>query len=160
MKTAICPGSYDPITFGHINILLRAAKIFDRVVVLVLQNYQKPHVFSTDDRKRIIESVLHGISGTENIIVDTYEGLFAEYAKHMNADAIIKGVRSGSDYDYERTIAAVNTSLSAPETLFMPAAPELSHVSPSTALHLYKMGADVSSYLPDEAIKALKNIGY
>jgi pantetheine-phosphate adenylyltransferase len=157
MKIAVCPGSYDPITLGHINIIGRAAKIFDRVVVLVMQNFQKAGVFPVEERARIAKAALSGI---ENVTVDTCGGLFADYAKRIGAAAVIKGVRSGGDFEYERTIAAVNSSLSAPETLFIPSAPELFHVSTSTALHLYKMGADVSAYLQEESVKALKAIKY
>jgi len=157
MKIAVCPGSYDPITLGHIDIIARAAKIFDRVIVVVMQNYQKKSVFPPEKRMRIASAAL---SGLENVSVDSYGGLFAEYAKKTGASAVVKGVRSGSDFDYEKTIAAVNSSLCAPDTLFLPSDPRLSHISTSTALHLYKMGADVSAYLPPESISALKEINY
>jgi pantetheine-phosphate adenylyltransferase len=157
MRIAVCPGSYDPITLGHVNIISRAAKVFDRVVVLVMQNHQKPCVFPLGERARIARVAL---SGLDNVAVDESGGLFADYAKRIGAAAVVKGVRTGGDFDYERTIAAVNASLGAPETVLIPCAPEYFHVSTSTALHLYKMGADVSAYLPEESIKALKAINY
>ena len=159
MKTAICPGSYDPITFGHMDIIKRAARIFDRVIVLITQNYLKTDVFPLEERKKIAEAALSGL-GMDNIVVDTYGGLFADYAKQVKDAVIVKGVRSVLDFEYERTIASVNLSQAAPETLFLPSAPGLAHISAGTALHLYKISADVSAYLPEESIKALKLINY
>ncbi len=152
MKIAVCPGSYDPITLGHIDIIQRTAGIFDRVIVLILQNEQKSPVFSLSERADIAKKAFSDIP---NAIVETYSGLGSDFALEVGACAIIKGVRSAIDYEYERIMATVNTTLNAPETLLLPSNPNFSHVSTSTALHLYKLGADVTSFLPKASIEAL-----
>lgn len=151
-RIAVCPGSFDPVTLGHIDIFLRTADIFDSVVVLVMQNAKKKSVFSPEERCRIIETA---IGADPRIKVVTSSGICAEVARELGACAIVKGVRSPADFDYETDIAIINRGLNAPETLFLPANPIYRHVSTSTALHLYSLGADVTKYLPPAAIEAL-----
>lgn len=153
-RIAVCPGSFDPVTLGHIDVFLRAAEMFDSVVVLVMQNAKKRSVFSPEERCRIIEKAL---GETKNVRVTYSDGICAEVARELGAAAIVKGVRSPSDFDYETDIAMINRGLGAPETVFLPANPAYRHVSTSTALHLFSLGADVSAYLPPAAIDALNS---
>ncbi|MBR6772555.1 MAG: pantetheine-phosphate adenylyltransferase [Clostridia bacterium] len=153
-RIAVCPGSFDPVTLGHIDIFLRTAEIFDSVVVLVMQNAKKKSVFTPEERCRIIKSA---IGNDRRISVTAGSGICADFARELGACAIVKGVRSPSDFDYETDIAIINRGLNAPETLFLPANPIYRHVSTSTALHLFSLGADVSAYLPPAAIEALNS---
>ena len=156
-RIAVCPGSFDPVTLGHIDIFLRAADIFDSVVVLVMQNAKKKSVFSPEERCRIIESA---VGSDPRIKAVASDGICAEVARELGACAIVKGVRSPSDFDYETDIAVINRGLNAPETLFLPADPLCRHISTSTALHLYSLGADVTGYLPPAAIEALRSSSF
>lgn len=156
-RIAVCPGSFDPVTLGHIDIFLRTADIFDSVVVLVMQNAKKKSVFSPEERCRIIENA---IGENPKIKVISSDGICADVARELGACAIVKGVRSPADFDYETDIAIINRGLGAPETLFLPANPIYRHVSTSTALHLYSLGTDVSAYLPTSAIEALKSSSF
>lgn len=155
MKIAVCPGSFDPVTLGHIDIFRRTCALFDRVIVLVLQNYKKTPLFSLDKRREIINNSIIGLS---NIEVACYEGLCADYCRKLGNAVIVKGLRNASDLAYEQEIAEVNMQLAGIETLFLPCRPEFERVSTSTALHLFDMGADVSAYLPTAAIRALREI--
>jgi len=151
-RIAVCPGSFDPVTLGHLDVFLRAAECFDTVVVLVMQNASKKAVFSPEERCRIIRQSL---PRDVNVRVVTSEGICANVARELGACAIVKGIRSQADYDYEADMAVINRGLSAPETVFLPAKPGLRHVSTSVGLHLFSPGADVSSSFPPEAVTAL-----
>lgn len=154
-RIAVCPGSFDPVTLGHLNIFRRTADIFDRVIVLVMQNAQKRALFTPEQRRDIILASLNGAPG---ISVVCSSGICADAARELGACAIVKGVRSSADFDYETDIAAVNRGLGAPETVFIPSNPIYRHVSTSTALHLYRLGTDVTSYFPSAAIDALNRL--
>ena len=154
MKTAICPGSFDPVTTGHIDIFRRAAAMFDRVIVLVVQNAAKAPRFSLEERCRLIRASLGDV---KNIEVDSFDGMTTDYTKSHNIDAIVKGVRNTGDFEYETSIAAVLRSFDGPETVFLPCRPEFAHISTSTALHLFSLGQDVSAYLPAPVIDALNH---
>ena len=153
MKTAICPGSFDPITTGHIDIFRRAATMFDRVIVLVVQNAAKAPRFSLEERCELIRASLGDVA---NVTVDCFDGMTTDYTKAHNIDAIVKGVRNTADFEYETAIAAVLRSFGGPETVLLPCRPEFSHISTSTAMHLYTLGQDVSAYLPAPVITALE----
>lgn len=152
MKTAICPGSFDPVTTGHIDVFRRAATMFDRVIVLVVQNAAKAPRFSLEERCELIRASLGDI---KNVEVDSFDGMTTDYTKAHKIDAIVKGVRNTGDFEYETAIAAVLRSFDGPETVFLPCRPEYTHISTSTALHLYSLGQDVSAYLPQPVIDAL-----
>ena len=153
MKTAICPGSFDPITTGHIDIFRRAASMFDRVTVLVVQNAAKTPRFSLEERCALIRASLADVA---NVTVDSFDGMTTDYTKAHNIDAIVKGVRNTADFEYETAIAAVLRSFGGPETVLLPCRPEFAHISTSTAMHLYTLGQDVSAYLPAPVIAALE----
>ena len=151
-RVAVCPGSFDPVTLGHLDVFLRAAECFDTVVVLVMQNASKKAVFSPEERCRLIRESL---PANTNIRVVTSGGICADAARELGACAIVKGIRSQADFDYEADMAVINRGLSAPETVFLPAKPGLRHVSTSVGLHLFSLGADVSGYFPPAVAEAL-----
>ena len=146
MRKAVCPGSFDPITNGHVDIIKRAAELFDEVTVLVVTNPDKHCVFSTEERCRLIEKAVEGIDG---IKVDSFSGLLADYVKQNGINAIVKGIRSSSDFEYEFQMALANRSL-APEaeTVFITADPQNMYVSSSLIRQIACFGGDVSDFVP------------
>lgn len=157
MKIAICPGSFDPVTLGHIDIIERAAELFDKVIVLVTGNSMKSPMFSLDERMELIKrSVLK-----ENIEVDTYNGLLVNYAKEKNAVAIVKGLRAVSDFDYEFQQALTNKSLLPDiETVFLTAKGKNMFLSSSMVKEVCRLDGDISRFVPqqilDDVIKRCK----
>ena len=152
MKVAICPGSFDPVTFGHIEIIQRTAKLFDKVIVLVMTNYRKKnlYIFTADERAEMIRKCIKSIDGLENVEVDIYEGLLAEYAKKTNAAAIVKGLRAVSDFEDEFQQALTNQKLySGFETLFMTASAENMFLSSSIVRQVATLGGDITDFIPD-----------
>ena len=146
MKKAVCPGSFSPVTNGHIDIIMRAAKLFDEVTVLVVTNPDKRCAFTADERCAMIEKALKGVPGVR---VDKWDGLLADYVKQNGINAIVKGIRSSSDFDYEFQMALDNKSL-APEveTVFMTADPQNMYVSSSLIRQIASFGGDVSDFVP------------
>ena len=146
MKKAVCPGSFDPITNGHIDIIKRAAELFDEVTVLVVTNPDKECVFSPEERCELIEKAVEGIEGVK---VDSFSGLLADYVKQNGISAIVKGIRSSSDFEYEFQMALANRSL-APnaETVFITADPQNMYVSSSLIRQIAGFGGDVSDFVP------------
>lgn len=158
MRKAICPGSFDPITNGHIDIIKRAAELFDEVTVLVVSNPDKRCVFSPEERCDLIEKAVEGIDGVK---VGSFSGLLADYVKQNKVSAIVKGIRSSSDFEYEFQMALANRSL-APEaeTVFITADPQNMYVSSSLIRQIAAFGGDVSDFVPkcivEEIEKRLK----
>lgn len=151
-RTAICPGSFDPITVGHIDIITRAATMFDKVIVVVMKNPSKEHnsSFTPEERKALIAKALDGI---ENIEVDVYAGLLADYAKKRNACAIIKGLRAMSDFEYEFQMALTNKKLNPGiETLFLTTKAENMYLSSSMVKQVASLGGDISSFVPPQIL--------
>ena len=146
MKKAVCPGSFDPITNGHIDIIKRAAELFDEVTVLVVTNPDKKCVFSPEERCLLIEKAVEGIEG---IKVDSFSGLLADYVKKNGISAIVKGIRSSSDFEYEFQMALANRSLAPDaETVFITADPQNMYVSSSLIRQIAGFGGDVSDFVP------------
>ncbi len=154
MKKAVCPGSFCPVTNGHIDLIMRAAKLFDEVTVLVVTNPDKKCAFTAEERCEMIKKSL---SGTSGIKVDKWDGLLAEYVKENEIDAIVKGIRSSSDFDYEFQMALANKSL-APEveTVFMSADTQNMYVSSSLIRQIASFGGDVSAFVPEEIISDIE----
>lgn len=149
-KIAICPGSFDPITKGHLDIIKRSAKLFDKVIVVVMSNYRKAgtSLFSVEERVSLVKRCTQDI---DNIEVDSYMGLLAEYAKKRGANVIIKGLRAVSDFEDEFQQALANKSLNSEvETVFMAASAENMFLSSSVVKQICQLGGDVTPFLPPE----------
>ena len=146
MKIAIYPGSFDPITIGHLDIIKRAAFMFDKLIIVVMKNVNKTGSFSYDERRDLI---LKCVSDIENVEVDVYDGLLADYAKNVNACAIIKGLRAMSDFEYEFQMALTNKKLNPDiETLFLTTSAENMYLSSSMVKQIASMGGDISDFVP------------
>jgi pantetheine-phosphate adenylyltransferase len=152
MKRAVCPGSFDPITYGHLDIIERASAHFDQVVVAVLENRTKASLFTVAER---IEMIRETTSKFPNVIVDSWSGLLVDYCKTNSVQAIVKGLRAVTDFDYELQMAQVNLQ-SGIETMFMATAPAHSFLSSSLVKELAHYGGDVSSMVPKNVNAALK----
>ena len=152
---AVYPGSFDPITTGHIDIIKRAAKLCDELTVLVMKNSKKSTMFSIDERVVLTKMAIGDI---KNISVRRYDGLTIEFAESHGINAIIRGVRNSSDYDSESNIAAINSKLAGNiETILLFAKPELAHVSSRAVKELALYNADLTEYIPDEIREEIIN---
>ena len=145
MKTILYPGSFDPVTDGHVDIAERAAKIFDRVIVVVGNNSAKKYMFSTELRVAYLHKVFSEIP---NIEVVCFNGLLVDAVKKFGADAILRGVRSASDFDYELQMARTNRRLDFCETFLLPSDPALSFISSSMVRELIRHGRDILDFVP------------
>ena len=152
MKTAIYPGSFDPITKGHLNIIERAAKIFDVVVVCVMVNSAKKNpLFSLEERLQLIDKV---IGDLPNVRVETFSGLIAEYAKRHEPAVIVKGLRAVSDFESEFQMALINRKINPNlDTFFLTASEKYTYLSSSVVKELARYGADLSGLLPEQIIE-------
>ncbi|MEE0914466.1 MAG: pantetheine-phosphate adenylyltransferase [Ruminococcus sp.] len=146
-KTVICPGSFDPVTYGHLDVIRRASKMFDHVIVAVLVNSSKSPCFSIDERMEFLREVTQDI---ENVEVASFEGLLAEYCKERNVDAIVKGLRAVSDFEYEFQMAITNKKLNPQlETIFLTADADSMYLSSSMVREVASMGGDISNFVPE-----------
>ena len=153
MKVLI-PGSFDPPTNGHIEVIRRASKVFDEVFVGVVVNPQKNPMFEVGEREKMLAEIFDGI---KNIKVESFEGLLVDFAKEMKINAIVKGLRAMTDFDYEFQMAQMNFNLADFETIFIPASPEYGYVSSSMVKEIYSYGGDVSALVPSVVIERLNN---
>jgi pantetheine-phosphate adenylyltransferase len=153
MKRAVCPGSFDPITYGHLDIIERASKQFDQVIVAVFANRKKEGLFSVDER---LELIAANVARFKNVTVDSGSGLLVDYCKAKDVDAIVKGLRAVTDFDYELQMAQVHTQASGVETMFMATSPTHSFLSSSIVKELAYYGGDVSSMVPANVNAALQ----
>ena len=142
----MCPGSFDPVTKGHLDIVRRAAALFDEVVVAVGVNVSKSRLFSADDRLAMIQQ---GVQELGNVRVEGFTGLITAYCRQAGAGAIVKGLRSGADFDYELQMAQMNAHLTGVETVFVVADPQYGFVSSSLVKEVASYGGDVSDLVPD-----------
>jgi pantetheine-phosphate adenylyltransferase len=152
-RIAVCPGSFDPITFGHLDIITRAAKVFDELYVVVLNNSSKQPLFSVDERIELINMVTKNIP---NAKVDSFQGLLVDYAESVNANAIIRGLRAVSDFEYEMQITSMNRVLSDKiETFFIMTNNQYSFLSSSIVKEVAKYDGKISELVPPEVEEAL-----
>lgn len=175
MTIAVCPGSYDPVTEGHLDVIQRCAHLFDEVHILVAVNAAKTPLFSEEERVKIIEEAIKKINlldksnnlSKENIsssqtvgklVVSSTNGLVTDYCKRVGATVIVKGLRQNGDYEAELGMALVNRRLANIETLFLPADPILEHVSSSVVKDVARHGGDVTGMVPDNVIPLLQKL--
>jgi len=152
VHSAICPGSFDPITYGHLDIIERASALYDEVVVAVLVNQTKSSLFTVDERMSMIKEVTSQFS---NVRVDSWSGLLVEYCKTHGIPAIVKGLRAVSDFEYELQMAQMNHQLAGIETVFISTSPQYSFLRSSLVKEIAKYGGDVSAYIPPTVLKRL-----
>jgi pantetheine-phosphate adenylyltransferase len=146
VKRAVFPGSFDPFTLGHQDIVLRGAELFDEVVVAIGTNTSKKRYFPIDYMIQKIEETFHGVP---NVRIDSFEGLTAKYAEKIDADYILRGLRNTTDFEYENTIAQANKhTFENLETVFLITSPELAYISSTIVRELHKFNGDVSKFLP------------
>ena len=151
MSIAICPGSFDPITLGHLNIIRRTSKIFDRVVVCVMNNANKPNPMFTGEEK--LDMVIRAVERYPHVTVDCPSGLLAEYAKQYEGAVIVKGLRAASDFEYEFQMNLINKKINpALETMFLTASEKYTFLSSSIVREMAYYGADLTGLVPNEII--------
>ncbi|RCW70819.1 pantetheine-phosphate adenylyltransferase [Saliterribacillus persicus] len=151
---AICPGSFDPVTYGHLDIIQRGAKVFDQVIVAVFNNQSKAPLFTVEER---VELLIESTKKFDNVFVDSCSGLLMDYAAEKNAKAVLRGLRAVSDFEYEMQITAMNRKLNEDiETFFMMTNNQYSFLSSSTVKEVAKYHASVSGLVPPVVEEALK----
>jgi len=154
MKILI-PGSFDPPTNGHIDVIRRCLKIFDEVLVGVIVNPSKESLFSTETRTEMLNEVF---SENKNVTVESFEGLLVDFAKENKVNAIVKGLRAMTDFDYELQMAQMNFNLADFETMFIPTSPEYGYVSSSLVKEIHSYGGDVTELVPENVSERLKDV--
>ena len=154
MKILI-PGSFDPPTNGHIDVIQRASKVFEEVIVGVVVNPQKKSMFDVSEREGMLTEILKDFV---NIEIRSFEGLLDDFAKESKVDAIAKGLRAMTDFDYEFQMAQMNFNLADFETIFIPASPEYGYVSSSMVKEIFSYGGDVNALVPLIVVERLKNV--
>ena len=154
MRKAVCPGSFDPVTNGHLDIISRASDLFDEVTVAVLINKSKQGMFSVDERLEMLRIVA---ADYPNVKIDAFEGLLVDFCKANGITAIVKGLRAISDFDYELQMAQMNRSLAGVETVFVPTSPEYSFLASSLVKEVATYGGDVSGLVPEDVLCRLRD---
>lgn len=158
-RIAVCPGSFDPITNGHLDIIARGSRIFDKVYVCILNNSKKKSLFTVEERMELIKESTKEYG---NVIVDSFNGLLVDYAKSIKADVILRGLRAVSDFEYEMVITSMNRKLNDEiETFFMLTRNEYSFLSSSIVKEVAQYNGNISNLVPEVVEKALKQkFGY
>jgi pantetheine-phosphate adenylyltransferase len=152
MRRAVCPGSFDPVTLGHLDIVERASKVYDEVTVAVLVNKKKSSLYTVEERMDLLREVTAGYG---NVRVDSFHGLLVDYCRAQAIPVIVKGLRAISDFDYELQMAQMNLSLAGVETLFMTTNPQYSFLSSSLVKEVATYGGDVSGLVPQVVHRSL-----
>ena len=156
MPIALCPGSFDPVTLGHLDIIERTSRHFDVVIVAVIRNPQKTQsLFSLEERQQMLKE---GTAHLPNIRIEFFKGLLVEFAKDHGADAIVKGLRAVSDFDYELQMAQMNQQLTGIDTFFISTSPQYSFLSSSLVREVARFGGDVSSMVPKHVAHRLSEM--
>jgi len=154
VRRAVCPGSFDPVTNGHLDIIRRSSGLFDEVVVAVGTNPSKSRLFTADER---IAMVRRACDDLANVTVEGFDGLVTAFCTEHDATAIVKGLRAASDFDYELQMAQMNSSLTGVETVFIPTSPERGFVSSTLVKEVAGFGGDVSAFVPAFVHEELQN---
>ena len=155
MKIAVCPGSFDPVTMGHLDIIRRAATLFDRVIVVVMTNSSKRPMFNQHER---VDFLRRATSCLDNVDVDCYGGLLADYAREKQATAIVKGLRAMSDFEYEFQMALTNRKLNPhTETTFLTTTAEYMYLSSSLVKQVATLGGDITDFVPGCILQDILN---
>ena len=152
MRRVVCPGSFDPVTNGHLDIISRAAQLYDEVVVAVAQNPSKTTLFTADERVELIREAMKQL---DNVRVERFEGLTVDFCRDNDISAIVKGLRAVSDFDYEMQMAQMNYNQAGVETLFMTTNPLYAFLSSSLVKDFAKFGGDVSGLVPPTVLDRL-----
>ena len=153
MRRAVCPGSFDPITNGHLDVIERASQLFDEVIVVVGVNNSKNRLFEPDER---VEMIREATADLPNVSVDVFRWLLVDFCRARGIQAIVKGLRAVSDFDYELQMGQMNRSLADVDTLFMPADPHYSFLSSSLVKEVATYGGDVSGLVPEPVLRRLR----
>ena len=153
MKVAVYPGSFDPVTNGHVDIIERASPLFDQLIVTVAQNLEKKPLFSVNERVEMLKAVTSSIS---NVQIDTFEGLLVNYLKKQESKIIVKGLRAVTDFEIELQMALINKKLSGVETVFLVTSTEYSYLSSSIVKEIASLGGCVEGLVPKEVEKRLR----
>ena len=154
MQRVVCPGSFDPVTNGHVDIISRAAGLYDEVVVAVLINITKRSLFTVDERVAMLREIT---SGYGNVRIDRFHGLLVDFCTANGITAVVRGLRAVSDYEYEMQMAQMNYRLAKVETLFMSSNPLYSFLSSSLVKEIAKYGGDVSGLVPESVLEQLRS---
>jgi pantetheine-phosphate adenylyltransferase len=152
VRRCVCPGSFDPVTNGHLDVIGRASRLYDEVTVAVLVNESKRGLFEVDERIQMLKDATADLG---NIVVDSFHGLLVDYARAHDIPVIVKGLRAVSDFDYELQMAQMNNRLTGVETLFVATNPEYSFLSSSLVKEVAKYGGDVSGLVPETVLRRL-----
>jgi len=152
VRRCVCPGSFDPVTNGHLDVIERASRLYDEVVVGVLVNAAKTGLFPVEERIEMLREVTASLG---NVVVDSFQGLLVDYCRDHDIPVVVKGLRAVSDFDYELQMAQMNNRLSGTETLFVATNPEYSFLSSSLVKEIAMWGGDVSGLVPESVLRRL-----
>lgn len=151
MTTALCPGSFDPPTLGHVDVIERCVAVYDKVIVSVVDNPSKNSLFSVDDRMGMLRDLFG-----DTIEVSSFSGLLIEHVRSSGADVVVKGLRSIDDFEYEKQMSQMNHHLSGMITMFIATSPQYGFISSSLVKEVAKLGGDVSELVPSKVVEVLK----
>ena len=154
MATALVPGSFDPVTNGHLDVIERVARYFDEVIVAVIANPQKVSLFSMEERESMLTEVLAHLA---NVRVEFFSGLLVDFARDHGADTVVKGLRAVTDFDYEIQMAQMNQTLSGIDTFFLATSPSYSFLSSSLVREVARFGGDISTLVPPVVAQRLRH---
>lgn len=153
MRIGIYPGSFDPVTYGHLDIILRSSKMFDKLIIAVLRNSAKTPLFTAEERVQLLERVTKDIPNIDNIEIESFDGLLVDFAKEKKANTIVRGLRAVTDFEYELQIAQTNHKINPEvDTVFLTTSVEYSYLSSSVVREIARYQGDISQFVPKEIV--------